>query len=131
MGFKGQDLARRALRRTSAGFAEDPLRVLRGFQLAARFDLTLAPETAEVCRAIAPAYAELPVERVWGEWEKWAAKALRPSRGLAVPADTGWPAPFPVVAPLRGAPPAPPRPPAGLVFAPPAHCHTPPVSPTW
>ena len=78
------DLARRILRHTSPAFTEDPLRVLRAFQLAARFDLTLAPETAAVCRAIAPAYAELPVERVWGEWEKWAAKARRPSRGLAV-----------------------------------------------
>jgi tRNA nucleotidyltransferase (CCA-adding enzyme) len=117
-----EDLARRVLRHTSAAFAEDPLRVLRGFQLAARFDLTLAPETAEVCRAIAPAYAELPVERVWGEWEKWAAKALRPSRGLTVLAETGWLAHFPEVAALRGTPQDPQWHPEGDVFVHTGHC---------
>ncbi len=117
-----EDLARRILRHTSPAFAEDPLRVLRGFQLAARFDLTLAPETAAVCRAIAPAYAELPVERVWGEWEKWAAKALRPSRGLAVLEATGWLAHFPEVAALRGTPQDPQWHPEGDVFVHTGHC---------
>ncbi len=84
------DLAARRLRHTSAAFGEDPLRVLRAFQLAARFDLTLAPETAALCRTISGAYAELPVERVWGEWDKWATKAVAPSRGLAVLEETGW-----------------------------------------
>jgi tRNA nucleotidyltransferase (CCA-adding enzyme) len=96
--------------------------VLRGFQLAARFDLTLAPETAAVCRAIAPAYAELPVERVWGEWEKWAAKARRPSRGLAVLEETGWLAHFPEVAALRGTPQDPQWHPEGDVFVHTGHC---------
>src|SRR3954471_24147802 len=36
-----RDLQARVLRHTSAAFIEDPLRVLRAFQLAARFDLTL------------------------------------------------------------------------------------------
>src|SRR5215212_7369589 len=48
-----RDLEARVLRHTGAAFVEDPLRVLRAFQLAARFDLTLAPETAELCRSIA------------------------------------------------------------------------------
>lgn len=39
------DLQAKLLRHTSAAFVEDPLRVLRAFQFAARFDLTLAPET--------------------------------------------------------------------------------------
>ena len=117
-----EDLARRVLRHTSPAFAEDPLRVLRGFQLAARFDLTLAPETAAVCRAIAPAYTELPVERVWGEWEKWAAKAMRPSRGLAVLEETGWLAHFPEVAALRGTPQDPQWHPEGDVFVHTGHC---------
>ena len=76
--------------------------MLRGFQLAARFDLTLAPETAALCRSIAGSYRELPVERVWGEWEKWAVKAMRPSRGLQVLEETGWLAHFPEIAALRG-----------------------------
>src|SRR5476651_2605496 len=84
-----RDLRARVLRHTGPAFSEDPLRVLRAMQLAARFDLTLAPETAVLCRSIADTFAELPVERVWGEWDKWATKAAKPSRGLAVLKDTG------------------------------------------
>ncbi|MFN5560863.1 MAG: polynucleotide adenylyltransferase, partial [Opitutaceae bacterium] len=63
------DLKARVLRHASPAFVEDPLRVLRGMQFAARFDLTLAPETAALCRSIVDTYAELPVERVWHEWD--------------------------------------------------------------
>ena len=97
-----RDLAARVLRHTSAAFVEDPLRVLRAMQLAARFDFSLAPETAALCRQIADTFAELPVERVWGEWEKWATKSIKPARGLAVLEDTGWLRHFPEVAALRG-----------------------------
>src|SRR5690606_12842275 len=72
-----RDLHARVLRHTSDAFVEDPLRVLRAFQLAARFDLTLAPETAALCRHIADTFAELPVERVWAEWQKWATKSVK------------------------------------------------------
>ncbi len=97
-----RDLAARVLRHTSAAFVEDPLRVLRAFQLAGRFDFSLAPETAALCRSIAGAYTELPVERVWAEWAKWAEKSLRPSQGLAVLEESGWLRHFPEVAALRG-----------------------------
>ena len=97
-----RDLAARVLRHTSEAFSEDPLRVLRAFQLAARFGFTLAPETAALCRTISDTFSELPVERVWGEWEKWAAKAAQPSRGLAVLEETGWLRHFPEIAALRG-----------------------------
>ena len=84
--FDGEaDLRARILRHTGPAFTEDPLRVLRAFQLASRFDFTLAPETAALCREMAPAFAELPLERVWGEWDKWAVESVRPSRGLAGP----------------------------------------------
>jgi tRNA nucleotidyltransferase (CCA-adding enzyme) len=103
--FDGQgDLRRRVLRHTGPSFPEDPLRALRAFQFAARFDMSLAPETAALCRSISPAFAELPVERVWGEWDKWAVKSMRPSRGLRVLEETGWIAHFPEVAALRGTP---------------------------
>lgn len=117
-----RDLAARVLRHTSAAFVEDPLRVLRAFQLAARFDLTLATETAALCRTIADTYAELPVERVWGEWEKWATKAIRPSHGLAVLEQTGWLKHFPEVAALRGTPQEPEWHPEGDVFTHTQHC---------
>jgi tRNA nucleotidyltransferase (CCA-adding enzyme) len=66
------DLRAKILRHTGPAFADDPLRVLRAFQLAARFDFSLAPETAALGRSMAGTFTELPTERVWGEWEKWA-----------------------------------------------------------
>jgi len=111
-----RDLERRVLRHTSGAFVEDPLRVLRAFQLAARFDFALAPETAALCRRISDTYRELPVERVWGEWEKWAVKARRPARGLAVLEETDWLKHFPELAILRGTPQDPAWHPEGDVF---------------
>jgi tRNA nucleotidyltransferase (CCA-adding enzyme) len=96
------DLRARILRHTSAAFTEDPLRVLRAVQFAARLDFYLAPETAALARTIAPTFAELPLERIWGEWEKWATRSIRPSRGLDVLEQTGWLAHFPEIASLRG-----------------------------
>lgn len=96
------DLRVGRLRHTSAAFAEDPLRVLRGMQLAGRFGFKLDAATAELCRAIAPTFAELPVERVWHEWAKWAEKSARPSCGLAVLLETGWLGHFPELAALVG-----------------------------
>jgi len=117
-----RDLQARVLRHTSAAFVDDPLRVLRGFQLAARFNFTLAPETAALCRTIADTFTELPVERVWGEWEKWASKAVRPSRGLTVLEETGWLKHFPEIAALRGTPQEPEWHPEGDVFTHTQHC---------
>ncbi|MCX6936605.1 MAG: HD domain-containing protein [Verrucomicrobia bacterium] len=98
------DLRAGRLRHTSAAFAEDPLRVLRGMQLAGRFGFTLDAATAELGRQIFATYSELPVERVWHEWAKWAEKSARPSCGLAVLVQTGWLAHFPELAALVGCP---------------------------
>jgi tRNA nucleotidyltransferase (CCA-adding enzyme) len=117
-----RDLKARLLRHTSAAFSEDPLRVLRGFQLAARFELTMAPETVELCRSIRAAFKELPVERVWGEWDKWATKSVKPSLGLAVLKQTRWLAHFPEVATLDGLPQEPEWHPEGDVFTHTGHC---------
>jgi len=121
--FGGQaDLRSRVLRHTGPAFSEDPLRVLRAFQLASRFDLTLAPGTAALCREIAPAYSELPLERIWAEWDKWAVESVRPSRGLAVLEETGWIRHFPEVAALRGTPQEPEWHPEGDVMDHTRHC---------
>ncbi len=117
-----RDLKARVLRHTSAAFSEDPLRVLRGFQLAARFELSLAPETAALCHSIRDAYNELPVERVWGEWDKWATKSVKPSRGLQVLKQTGWLEHFPEIAALDGLPQEPEWHPEGDVFIHTGHC---------
>jgi tRNA nucleotidyltransferase (CCA-adding enzyme) len=117
-----RDLRAKILRHTSAAFVEDPLRVLRGFQFAARFDLTMTAETAELCRSIRDAFRELPVERVWGEWDKWAGKSTVPSRGLAILKETGWLGFFPELAELDGLPQEPEWHPEGDVFTHTGHC---------
>lgn len=84
------DLAARRLRHVSPAFAEDPLRVLRGVQFAARYEMTMDPETVTLCQALRPEAASLPDERVRAEWGKFYAKGVRPSAGLAVLRRTGW-----------------------------------------
>lgn len=98
------DLERRILRATSSHFAEDPLRVLRGMQFAARFDLVLDQQTAELARTLRDEYPTLSLERVWGEWHKWATRSTLPSRGLQVLADSGWLNLYPELAALPGVP---------------------------
>lgn len=98
------DLRDRVLRHTSPAFGEDPLRVLRGMQFAARFELRVAPETVAASRAIAAAFPELPLERVREEWWKWATLAVRPSLGLAFLRECGWLVHFPELAALAGTP---------------------------
>lgn len=116
------DLRARVLRHAGPAFTDDPLRVLRAFQFAARFDLTLAPETAALCRSITATFAELPVERIWGEWEKWATRAIKPARGLAVLEETDWLRHFPEIAALRGILQEPEWHPEGDVFTHTQHC---------
>jgi tRNA nucleotidyltransferase (CCA-adding enzyme) len=90
-----RDLEARLLRAVDpATFGDDPLRALRGVQLAARFELTVDPATATLCAAMP--LAELPAERVFGEIEKLLLKARRPSLGLALLKAWGM---LPVVAP--------------------------------
>ena len=117
-----RDLQAKVLRHTSAAFVEDPLRVLRGFQLAARFEFRFAPETADLCRSIRDSYRELPVERVWGEWDKWATKAVKPSLGLVALKESGWLGHFPEVAALDGLQQEPEWHPEGDVFVHTGHC---------
>lgn len=92
-----QDLKRKTLRHVSLAFAEDPLRVLRAMQFAARYDLTLHPETARLCQSMKSEFWSLAPERIWGEWYKWAAHSLFPSRGLAALKDSGWLSFFPEI----------------------------------
>ena len=87
--FDGRgDLARNLLRAVDrTTFGDDSLRVLRAIQFAARFEMTLDPGTADLCRRIP--LDDLPPERVWGEVEKLLLQAMRPSIGLALAQDLG------------------------------------------
>jgi tRNA nucleotidyltransferase (CCA-adding enzyme) len=82
------DLAQRVLRVVDPErFGDDSLRVLRALQFAARFELTLEPESARICRSIA--LDDLPSERIWGEFEKLLLVAERPSLGFALARELG------------------------------------------
>ena len=94
------DLKNRVLRHTTDKFAEDPLRVLRGMQFAARFELQPASETIELCRQIE--FEGLAPERIFGEWKKLILKGTRPSLGLAFLRDCGWIRYFPEFEALIG-----------------------------
>lgn len=57
--YNGQeDLKNGVLRIVSPAFAEDPLRVLRGMQFAARMGMTLAPESAQMMKDMISHYAD-------------------------------------------------------------------------
>lgn len=116
------DLEKRILRHTSEAFIEDPLRVLRGMQFAARFNLTAAPETIELCRNIRESFAELAIERVREEWFKWAEKSAFPSAGLRFLLETKWLEHFPEIAHMVRTPQDPQWHPEGDVFVHTCHC---------
>lgn len=94
------DLRAGVLRHVSDHFREDPLRVLRGMQFIARFNLTPAPETVALCRTIEP--EGLPPERQFEEWAKLLVKGTAIGRGLAFLRETGWVAYYPELAALIG-----------------------------
>lgn len=83
------DLQKGILRHVSPAFAEDPLRVLRAMQFAARFDLSLHPDTATLCKSLLNEAQTLPPARIWIEWQKWC-HAPAPSKGLEVLRQSGW-----------------------------------------
>lgn len=86
-----QDIENGVLRVISKqSFSDDPLRVLRGFQFAGRFDMVAAPETIMMAENVVDRYDTISPERIWIEWEKWAEKSIKPSAGLWFLADVGW-----------------------------------------
>ena len=73
-----EDLKKEVIRHVNdKSFTEDPLRVLRAAQFAARFGYTVAPETLALCRTMD--LTSLPRERVMGELGKALLKAEKPS----------------------------------------------------
>ena len=103
--FNGaEDVRNGVLRATSNAFAEDPLRVLRGMQLACRFDLELDGPTAAMCRSIVDQYETIAAERVGEEFMKWAVKGSRPGRIAGYLKASGWDVHFPEIAALAGTP---------------------------
>lgn len=109
-----EDLDARVLRHVSVAFAEDPLRVLRAMQLAARLDASVHPGTVALARTLDS--GDLAAERILDEWKKLLLLGSTPSRGLQVLVETGWISAFPELDALRGCPQDPTWHPEGDVF---------------
>lgn len=80
-----KDLRDRILRPVSdKSFEEDPLRLLRGFQFAARFGMYPSFEMVayEMPKGVVKDLWALPKSRIWGEWYKWATKGKHYSLSL-------------------------------------------------
>ncbi len=115
-----EDLRTRRLRHASDRFDEDPLRVLRAMQLAARFGFDVAPETVERCRRLDA--AELARERIFGEWKRLLLEGVEISRGLRFLRDCGWTRSVPELEALIDVPQDPGWHPEGCVWTHTLHC---------
>lgn len=77
-----EDLENKILRHVdNDSFTEDPLRVFRAAQFAARFGFTVAPETVRLCSSMD--VSALSAERVFGETEKAFLKSRCPGTYFA------------------------------------------------
>ena len=93
-----KDLQNKILRHVSSHFSEDPLRVLRGMQFAARMGFEFAPETVKLCSEIDQ--NELAVERIGTEWEKLLLQGMVISKGIGFLRQCGWEKFYPELAAL-------------------------------
>lgn len=116
------DLNNRVLRATSGHFVDDPLRVLRGFQFAARFGMVAESRTVEMCKQLRHEFHALSIGRIWYEFEKFAMKATKPSLGIQFLVDVGWLECFPDLFAMLGSPQDPIWHPEGCVLTHTAHC---------
>jgi tRNA nucleotidyltransferase (CCA-adding enzyme) len=114
------DLQANQLRHVSDKFAEDPLRVLRAMQFAARFEFSVAPETIALCTSLTQ--ADLPPERLMEEWTKLLLRGRKPSLGLAFLKDCGWTKFYPELHAMIGVPQDPEWHPEGDVWIHTLHC---------
>lgn len=73
-------LEKRLIKHVGPKFTEDPLRVYRAMQFAARFNLTIHPETVEIAKTCD--LTELPKERIFEEVKKMFLLSKKPSIGL-------------------------------------------------
>jgi putative nucleotidyltransferase with HDIG domain len=84
------DLENKRLRMTSQdSFTEDPLRMLRAVQFAARFGFDIEEATLEAIRQHAPEISTVSSERVAEELNKLLEKAEKPSIGFCLMKETG------------------------------------------
>jgi tRNA nucleotidyltransferase/poly(A) polymerase len=99
--FRGvQDLEKGVLRAVGPAFSEDPLRVLRAVQFAARFGFRIEAETAATCRTLS--LEGISIERVWSEWDKIGRKGVDWGALSAALEAVGLSTAFGLIRPLAG-----------------------------
>lgn len=74
------DLKNKQLKHVSPAFTEDPLRVFRAMQFAARFELKIDESTIKLAKQCP--LDELPKERIYEEIKKLCLKSSNPSIGI-------------------------------------------------
>jgi len=85
-----RDIADRLIRMvTPESFAEDPLRMMRAVQFAARFEFSIEPETYRALVDQADLITTVSAERISEEINKMLERAARPSIGLRLMLITG------------------------------------------
>ena len=85
-----KDLKDRVLRIVyPTSFEDDPLRMLRGIQFAARFDFTIESTTFEAMKRNAALIGSVSPERIADELNKLLAKAAKPSEGFRLMQQSG------------------------------------------
>jgi len=97
------DIKKRLLRATDPEtFLDDPLRVYRVAQFAARFRFDIDPGTVKLSASMTP--EGLPRERIFGEFEKLLLRGKKPSLGLEFLRACGWIRYFPELEAIIGVP---------------------------
>ena len=85
-----KDLENKILKMVSdTSFPDDPLRILRGIQFAARFDLAIEKKTLTAMREFAGSITSISQERIAEELNKLLEKANLPSRGFQLMREIG------------------------------------------
>jgi len=85
-----RDITKRTLRMISPiSFTDDPLRILRGIQFAARCDLTIEAETMRAMREHADLIRTVTPERISEELNKLLVRVKKPSTGFLLMQEIG------------------------------------------
>lgn len=89
--YGGQEDLKRGLIRmlTSETFSDDPLRMLRAMQFAARFDFQIEPQTFQAIKTNAGLIQTVSPERIQEELNKLLTKSKKPSAGFFLMRDSG------------------------------------------
>jgi tRNA nucleotidyltransferase (CCA-adding enzyme) len=89
--YEGQEDLKRGLIRmlTAETFSDDPLRMLRAVQFAARFQFQIEPQTFQAIRDNAALIETVSPERIQEELNKLLGKAPKPSEGFFLMHESG------------------------------------------